>query len=123
MSSKFSSFEKEQKLFENWRSYLKKDTASLLKEQIREPEPEPDPEPEPIPEVSAEDVMAAESELSALEAKVAEMEATLNARREQLVNLRRSTSPATAVRQPRREEEVPEVSWEDLAQHGIYPDE
>jgi hypothetical protein len=67
--------------------------------------------------------MAAESELSALEAKVAEMEATLNARREQLVNLRRSTSPATAVRQPRREEEVPEVSWEDLAQHGIYPDE
>ena len=123
MSSKFSSFEKEQKLFENWRSYLKKDTASLLKEQIREPEPEPDPEPEPIPEVSAEDVMAAESELSALEAKVAEMEATLNARREQLVNLRRSTSPATAVRRPRREEEVPEVSWEDLAQHGIYPDE
>jgi hypothetical protein len=133
MSSKFSSFEKEQKLFKNWRSYLKKDTASLLKEQIREPEPEPDPEPmlepepdpepEPIPEVRPEDIMAAESELSALEAKVAKMEAALIARREQLVNLRRSTSPATAVRRPRREEEVPEVTWEDLAQHGIYPDE
>ena len=101
----------------------------LLKEQIRDPEPEPmlepepDPEPEPEPHVvTAEDIMAVEDELSALQDKVTKMEDAISARRQHLVNLRRTTS-AEEVRQPRREEEVPEVTWEDLAQHGIYPDE
>ena len=130
MSSKFSSFEKEQKLFENWRSYLKKDTASLLKEQIREPEPEPNPEPmlepepdpeptlEPEPYVSWEDMPEDEKLLI----KLADVEREATSIRAELANLRRTT-PAEEARRPRREEEVPEVTWEDLAQHGIYPDE
>jgi hypothetical protein len=130
MSSKFSSFEKEQKLFENWRSYLKKDTASLLKEQIREPEPEPNPEPmlepepdpeptlEPEPYVSWEDMPEDEKLLI----KLADVEREATSIRAELANLRRTT-PAEEPRRSRREEEVPEVTWKDLAQHGIYPDE
>ena len=120
MSSKFSSFEKEQKLFKNWRSYLKKDTASLLKEEIREPEPDPEPEPvlEPEPYVSWEDMPEDEKLLI----KLADVEREATSIRAELANLRRTT-PAEEARRPRREEEVPEVTWEDLAQHGIYPDE
>ena len=43
MSNGFSSFKKEKKLFENWRSFLKGNTSTLLKEDKESP-PAGDPE-------------------------------------------------------------------------------
>jgi len=91
MSSKFSSFEKEQKLFESWRNYTKEKTSDLLQEQNIEPEPEltweelsMEPEPEtPWEKLSKEEQMKAK--LDALEQEAGQLQG-------ELANLRRTTS-------------------------------